>query len=79
MGIGCSNCLAEYEEQEKKKKEEYENQKIIKERKLERYYRLHYLDVEAIKKLGENYRTNVQLLLKIDDENNILVQKMKKK
>ena len=79
MGIGCSNCLAEYKEQEKKKKEEYENQKIIKERKLERYYRLHYLDYEAIKKLGENYRTNVQLLLKIDDENNILVQKMKKK
>ena len=77
--IKCDNCDTISEEQKMRIKEFEENQNIIKERKLEKYYRLRNYDNEVLKKLGENYRTNSKLLMKIDDENKILIPKMKEK
>ena len=82
MGIDtfkCINCDTLTEEQKAIKKEYEENQKIIRERNLNKYRRLENLDIEALKKLGENYSFNANLLVKIDDENKILVPKMKEK
>ena len=82
MGINiikCDNCDSLTEEQKMIIKEYEENEKISKERDLNRYYRLRYLGIEAIQKLGNNFRSNAKLLLKIDDENQILVPKMKAK
>ena len=82
MGIDmfkCINCDTLTEEQKAIKKEYEESQKIIRERNLNKYRRLENLDIEALKKLGENYSFNANLLVKIDDENKILVPKMKEK
>jgi hypothetical protein len=77
--IKCDNCDTISEEQKMRMKEFEENQNIIKERKLEKYYWFKNYDNEVLKKLGENYRTNSKLLMKIDDENKILIPKMKEK
>ena len=81
MGIDifkCDNCNT-LSEEEKMKIKEYQEKKE-REKILEKYYKLEYLyDIEALKKLGENFRINSELLMKIDDENKILVSKMKEK
>ena len=83
MGIDifkCDNCNDSVSEQQKMVMKEFkENQKIIKERKLEKYYHLYRYDNEVLQKLGDNYRTNAKLLMKIDEENKILIPKMKEK
>ena len=71
MGIDifkCDNCNDSVSEQQKLVMKEFkENQKIIKERKLEKYYHLYRYDNEVLQKLGDNYRTNAKLLMKIDE------------